>query len=163
MLIIAKQLKELSFRKLMEVYIEGNREKAAEEWPHLPECFGLQQAEQDFYQYLQESFFSVPEACYAIWVENGHYLSALRLEPYRDGLLLEALETCPEYRRQGYATMLIRAVQSQFAGRKIYSHVHKQNAASLRTHGKCAFHRILEYASYIDGSVNYRACTMLYE
>lgn len=160
MLHIAKSLRELDFSALMEVYIAGNQENAEERYSDLPEGQGLLQAEQDFYQYLWEVFFATPGAFYAIWQENGRYVSALRLEPYKDGLLLEALETAPDKRRKGYAEALIRSILS---GRgKIYSHVHKRNAPSLRIHEKCGFRRISENAAYIDGSVNDRCCTLCY-
>ena len=163
MLILAQSIRDLSFSKLMGVYIEGNLENAEEFYPDLPEGQKLMQAEQDFYQYLNEVFFRTSGAVYAIWEEQGSYVSALRLEPYRDGRLLEALETAPTSRRQGYGEKLIRAVQKQFSNQRIYSHVGKKNAASLRVHEKCGFRRISEYAVYIDGSVNRRACTLCWE
>lgn len=163
MLMIASKLNELSFSALMEVYYEGNLEKAQEEWPHLPESFALQQAEQNFYLYLKDVFFETPEARYAVWVEASKYICALRLEPYRDGFLLEALETHPDYRREGYAKKLMKAVLEEMPGRKVYSHIHKQNVASVKTHQSCGFRKILDHAIYIDGSVNQRACTFLYE
>ena len=96
------------------------------------------------------------------WAElsEGKYICALRLEPYCDGLLLEALETAPAYRRRGYAEKLILAAIAHFAGKKLYSHVSKRNVPSLCVHEKCGFRRILEYAVYIDGSVNQRSCTL---
>ena len=163
MLILAQSIRDLSFSKLMGVYIEGNLENAEEFYPDLPEGQKLMQAEQDFYQYLNEVFFRTSGAVYAIWEAQGSYVSVLRLEPYRDGLLLEALETAPPSRRQGYAEKLIRAVQEQFSNQRIYSHVSKKNAASLQVHEKCGFRRISEYAAYIDGSVNQRACTLCWE
>ena len=163
MLILAYSQRDFSFSKLMEVYIEGNMENAEEFYPDLPEGQKLMQAEQDFYQYLNEVFFKTSGAVYAIWEERGAYVSALRLEPYHDGFLLEALETAPPSRRQGYAEKLIRAVQEQFPNQRIYSHVSKKNAASLRVHEKCGCRRISEHAAYIDGSVNQRACTLCWE
>lgn len=163
MLILARSIRDLSFSRLMEVYIEGNLENAEEFYPDLTEGQKLMQAEQDFYQYLNKVFFRTSDAVYAIWEEQGTYVSALRLEPYRDGLLLEALETAPPSRRQGYAVELIRAVQEQFPNQRVYSHVSKKNAASLQVHEKCGFRRISEYAVYIDGSVNRRACTLCWE
>lgn len=163
MLLLARSMRELSFSRLMEVYIEGNLENANEFWPDLPLGEKLLRAEQDFYQYLNEVFFTTPGAIYAVLEEGGKYISALRLEPYRDGLLLEALETLPVLRRKGYAETLIRAVQVRCGGTKIYSHVGKWNEASLRVHEKCGFRRIQEYAAYIDGSVNNRCCTLCCE
>ena len=163
MLILARNIRDLSFSRLMEVYIEGNLENAEEFYPDLTEGQKLMQAEQDFYQYLNEVFFRTSGAVYAIWEVQGSYVSVLRLEPYRDGRLLEALETAPSRRRQGYGVQLIKAVQEQFPNQRIYSHVGKKNVPSLRVHEKCGFRRISEYAVYIDGSVNRRACTLCWE
>jgi GNAT superfamily N-acetyltransferase len=162
MLIVAKSLKDFSFSKLMEIYAEGNLENARELWPDEPAGRQLALAEEEFYLYLYQVFFRTEGACYLIWQVDGRYVSALRLEPYRDGLLLEALETAPEYRRQGFAAELVRAAQGYAAGTKIYSHVNKGNLASLRTHEKCGFERILESAVYIDGSADNKSCTFCY-
>ncbi len=163
MLKLVTSIKDLSFGRLMEVYREGNLENGAERWPELREDRRLLLAEQDFYDYLREVFFRTPGVVYAIWEEEGKYRSALRLEPYKDGLLLEALETAPDRRRKGYGERLIRAVQQRTGGTKLYSHVHKGNAPSLKIHEKCGFRRTMEYAAYIDGSFNQRCCTMEYQ
>ncbi len=159
MLIIVKSMRELDFPQLMKVYIEGNLENAEDLWPDESRDRKLFLAEESFREYLQEDFFKTPNASYAIWSESGQYVSALRLEPYRDGLLLEALETFPNLRRKGYAQALLQAVLSQLGNEKLYSHVHKRNIPSLRLHEKMGFQRISEQASYIDGSVNDRCCT----
>lgn len=161
MLLLATKLQELNFSQLMAVYEEGNRENAQLFFPDLSEGQRMIQAEQSFYEYLREGFFPVPGAVYALWIEHGKYVSALRLEPYEDGLLLEALETEPTQRGKGYAEQLIRAVQGQFS-EKIYSHVSKKNAASLAVHEKCGFRQVLDYAKYIDGSVSRTAVTLCY-
>lgn len=152
MLHIVRKMRDLDFSALMEIYEEGNRENGEELWPELSAGQQILNAEQAFYQYLRECFFVTPEAVYCIWQENGKSVSALRLEPYQDGLLLEALETAPDLRGRGYASLLIQAVLQQFGDQKIYSHVSKRNEASLRTHEKCGFHRIAEHAVYADGS-----------
>lgn len=163
MLKIAKRLGELSFPRLMEIYVEDNRENGAERYPEEPEMRQLALAEADFRQYLTEDFFRQRWACYAIWEENSRYVSALRLEPYRDGLLLEALETAPDQRRKGYASTLIQAVQCLPGVEKIYSHVSKRNTPSQGTHIKCGFRVVADQAVYIDGSVNSRAVTLCWE
>lgn len=160
MLIIAKKMRDLAFGQLMEIYIEGNLEKGQELAPEETEARQIALGEQEFYQYLKQVFFRTLGAVYAVWEENGKYVSALRLEPYRDGLLLEALETAPEERRKGYATALIRAALAQTGDAKIYSHVAKWNTASLKTHEACGFQRILDHAIYADGSVNQRSVTL---
>ena len=118
MLILATSLRQLRFGELMEVYADSNEEKASD-WPNLPRGYALTLAEQDFRQYFAEVFFPIPDAVCAVWEENGKYISALRLEPYRDGLLLEGLETHPTYRRKGYAALLISAVQQYLGAVKI--------------------------------------------
>ena len=161
MLIVAKSLKDLRFSELMQVYAQSNQE-AAEERKHLPPMFALQLAEQDLRQYLQEVFFRTPGALCCIWEESGRYVSALRLEPYRDGLLIEALETAPGQRRKGYGRALIQAVQEVYSGRTLYSHIDKQNAASRELHQSCGFEKVEDFVVYIDGSVNYRGSTYCY-
>ena len=162
MLKVVRSLKELDFSKLMDVYMEGNLENGKDNYPQLSPELQLLQAEQDFYAFLRE-FFTAQGAVYAIWESNGRYISALRLEPYRDGYLLEALETAPALRRRGYGKQLILAALEAVCGemgRPVYSHVHKKNAASLAVHAACGFERILEHAVYIDGSVTQRCCTL---
>ena len=90
----------------------------------------------------------------------------MRLEPYEDGLLIEALETRPDCRRKGYATDLINATISYLrAGGpyKIYSHVQKDNGASLLVHYKCGFSILSENAMYIDGTYHNDAFTLVYK
>lgn len=163
MLRLIHSIRTLPFGALMEVYAESNRENGQEFWPELSDGEQLLRAEQEFYQYLQQVFFKTEGACYCLWEADGRIVSALRLEPYRDGLLLEALETAPDHRHKGYATALIRAVQAQLGKCKIYSHVGKRNIPSLNAHLACGFRRISEQAVYADGSVNERCCTLLYE
>lgn len=155
-------MKELPFGALMAVYEQSNQENGEEFWPDLSAGERLLRAEQEFYQYLQQVFFQTEGAFYCLWEVKGRPVCALRLEPYRDGMLLEALETAPEQRRKGYATALIRAALAQVGTVKIYSHVGKRNEASLKTHIACGFRRISEQAVYADGSVNDRCCTLLY-
>lgn len=163
MLLLATKLHELTFSSLMEVYSETNQDSAKHDWGNLPDSFALQQAEQAFYLYLKDEFFRTKGACYAVWKKNDVYVCALRLEPYKDGFLMEALETHPDHRRKGYARELIQAVFALFPDCKIYSHVHRKNIASLQLHEVCGFRKILDHAAFVDGSVNYRACTFLHE
>ena len=162
MLILVHSLRDLRFGELMEVYADSNREKA-KDWPNLPPMFALQLAEQDHREYLRDVFFRTPGAVLAVWEEDGIYVSALRLEPYKDGLLLNALETAPIHRKKGYAAGLIRAVQENLGNVKIYSHVNKRNIPSLKTHEACGFRVISDCAVFLSGSVDYRSCTLLYE
>lgn len=154
-----RRIDQLPFSRLMTIYEEGNREKAREEFSHLPTDAALEAAEQEFYQYLRQVFFKTPGAAYALWEEDGAIVSALRLEPYRDGLLLAALETASAHRRKGYGEHLVRGVLEALPNEKIYSHVSKSNRPSLSLHEKCGFRCISESAVYLDGSVSSRSCT----
>lgn len=159
MLKILENRNNLPFSALMEVYEESNRKTAQEEWPDLPEGFALQQAEQDFYHYLRDVFFKTASGFYALWEVQGKVVSAVRAEPYRDGLLLEALETAPAHRRKGYGRALMLAVLEHTAGTTIYSHIEKRNEPSIQLHTACGFVKEEDFAVYIDGSVNYRGST----
>lgn len=166
MLKIVNSLGQLRFSELMTVYKEGNQRNRKALYPHLSENTGLLQVEQDFYQYLRECFFPVRGAVYALWEEQGRYVSALRLEPYQDGLLLEALETAPQARKKGYATALIQGVQDWLAGQgsqRVYSHVDKRNGPSLAAHRACGFEKVLDYGVSIDGSVLSGQVTLLWQ
>lgn len=163
MLTVAKTLKALQFSSLMAVYEESNRENGEEFYPNLPPQEQLLQAEQDFYNYLRDGFFKEPGGAYYIWSAQGQYVSALRLEPYQDGLLLEALETHPAFRGRGYAKQLIRAVLETADYEKIYVHISRRNAPSIAVHTACGFRKILDYGVYVDGSVNHYTDTYLYE
>ena len=165
MLVIARSLEELNFPELMKIYVEGNREHGEDLWPEKAPDEQLRLAEQDFYAYLKDRFFPKSGAKYFAWAVEGRYVSALRLEPYQGGLLLEALETLPEERRKGYAVSLIRAVQAwlrDMGSGEVYSHVSKRNTASLKTHAKCGFEIFKDYSVYSDGYRNENAYTMRY-
>lgn len=163
MLLIAKSLRELDFRQLMDVYEEGNRENAGQQYLQLPEGQGISEVEQDFYAFLKAEFFSVPGAFYATWTVDRRYVSALRMEPYRDGWLIEAVETKPDCRRKGYASSLMKAVFDVLQVGKVYSHIHKKNLPSQKLHEGLGFRRCADRAVYIDGSVNDRCATYLLE
>lgn len=158
MLHIVRNRKDLDFGKLMAVYEESNRKWAQERYPYLTEAEQQLRTEQDMYGNLQ-CFFLDRRAFYAVWDQDGSYVSAVRFEPYEDGLLLEALETMPAERNKGYAKRLVNAVLTKIHG-KIYSHVEKHNHPSLAVHSACGFADYLEYAVYADGSVSHKAVTL---
>lgn len=155
--------RQLLFSQLMAVYEEDNRENGAALFPNEPEMRQLELAEEGFRQYLWEDFFQTEGAFYALWEEGGRYVSALRMEPYRDGLLLEALSTHPDRRRMGYGKKLIQGVQALPGVAKIYAHVGKKNTASQAIHKSCGFQLIADHAVYIDGSVDPHAVTFCWD
>lgn len=121
--------------------------------------------EAEFISFLREDFFRQKDAFYALWVVDGQYKSALRIEPYSDGLLLEALCTTPCARRKGYGSALVLQVL-QYLGlsryKVVYSHISKKNKPSLELHIKCGFQLFSDSAKYIDGTVTQNSCTMCY-
>ena len=112
------------------------------------------------YDYLQEDFFSFKDAFYAVWIVNGEYVSALRMEPYEDGYLLEALQTVSSERNKGYARCLLETVLHCNRIDTVYAHIYKNNRASMSVHCACGFRQYLDYAKFIDGTVSAKACTL---
>ena len=156
------RMKDLNFDLLMEVYAEALEENWKDLYSELDRAEGLLQARQDFYQYLHQVFFATKGAFYAIYLDNGTYMSAVRFEPYKDGLLLEAVETAPSHRKKGYAYTLLHEALLHLRAcgyQKIYSHISKKNTASIRLHTTCGFVKIADSATYIDGDVSNRAFT----
>lgn len=163
MLRIVSNMKELNFSALCDIYQEYLQELAQTQYRTAAPSSAILLARQDFYQYLRESFFSVQDAVYAIWNENGQDVSALRLEPYRDGYLLTALETLPDARQKGYAKSLVEEslswLSEGFTG-KVYSHIAKDNSASLKVHIHCGFQIVSNSARFLDGSFSKKSYTL---
>lgn len=95
----------------------------------------------------------------AVWDCDGEYVSALRLEPYRDGFLISCLETAPCRRRQGYAHALLVEVTQLWPG-PYYVHIAKSNFPSIKLHENAGFLKIADHAVYVDGSVYTSSITM---
>ncbi len=161
MLVLAKSLGDLDFEQLMSVYAESNGKSGGEKDPGEPLSQGRALAERDFYEYLLD-FFDTKGALYAVLEKEGLYVSALRLEPFQDGLLVEALETAPDRRGRGWATALLNEVLGLPQCKILYSHVRRRNLASRRVHEKCGFHVCQDFARYVDGSVDANALTYVW-
>ncbi len=164
MLRIFDRFSQLDTKKLMAVYEEANRKKGAECFLYDPAPRQIEKAQRLFEDYLRDDFFGVRGAFYGVWDEENRYCSALRMEPYQDGLLLEALETAPGQRRRGYARRLLNQVLLSLPkGTQVYSHVDKANKASLAVHSACGFSRMLDHAKLLDGTVTNRFFTLFIE
>ena len=162
MLKIASTFFELDFRRLTDVYEDSNRQLGHTRYRNEHDTQQLLMAEQDLYFYLKE-FYKTQGAYCAVWQEGAVYISALRIEPFRDGLLLNGLETIPHMRRRGYGFMLVEAVLTDIRSRTtlpVYSHIDKSNVASLLLHEKAGFARISDQATFLDGSVQNSAYTL---
>lgn len=157
MLYICHNLRELDFSALTAVYEEGLRRRARRNMSS-----GIWEETQELFWYLQEDFFCLPGAVYMIWEDAGIYRSALRLRPYRDGLLMDGLETAPGDRRRGYAGELLRQSLIWAGERPVYSHVDKRNRASLCLHAACGFHLLEDHAVLLDGTLTRDCLTLRY-
>jgi GNAT superfamily N-acetyltransferase len=142
MLLVYRSMAELPFGKLMEIYAQSNCGREQER---------SVSAEQEFYAYLRQCFFTLPGARYFLWEVHGRPVSAVRCEGYRDGVLLTALETAPDCRGKGYATDLLMAVVKQMTGR-VYVHIRNDNEPSQRVHLHCGFTKMKSGARLLDGS-----------
>lgn len=161
MLLGMRALEELDFPELMAVYEAGNRENGEYFYPEESPERQMLLAQRDFRKYLTDGFFAKPDVSYWIWQEDGTYMSALRLEPEGEGLLLEALETRPGFRQKGYAKKLIRAVLDRLPkGTEVHSHVSRENTASLATHYACGFVKACDFITESDGRIRNDYVTM---
>ena len=159
-------LNELNFEALIAVYEEGNICNGAERYPEESATMQKRLAELDFEDYLRQSFFRQPGASYCVYVENGSYISAARVEPFDNGFLISGLETRPDCRRNGYGRKLMENLILTCKGKgklPIYSHVNERNIASMRLHLQCGFRVYKDTARYLDGSVHSDSKTLIYE
>lgn len=157
MLRVISTLGELPFAQLMRVYEKTNRDRGSLQWRQEPRDRQIALAEEDFYTYLRTCFFRTPGAVYYLWLEEGRAVSALRREPYRDGVLLAALETAPMDTGRGYATRLLAQTLDILRDEgvpKVYVHIHRRNAASQKVHLHCGFVKTARGAMLLDGSYN---------
>ena len=162
MLKVIYSLRQLDFYSLIRVHEQSILHDGMLNYPGESSEQQRIIAEQEFYNYLR-SFFFEEKSFYALWIEDGQYMSAARLQPYRDGFLLTGLETMPDVRGKGYAGMLLASVKEflKFTGvTNIYSRVEKKNSFSLSAHKTAGFEVISESARYLDGSVTSNAYTL---
>ena len=148
MLIEFSEMKEKEMYRLAhEIYVEASLEIAKEKCPkqeNLPEAI---REEEDYFVGFLKRFMENEKNGYYVLEADGKWVSALRLTELDGFYYLEALETAPEHRRNGYAAALIDEVISLLQKRGqvvIRSNVNKSNVASLATHKKCGFRIELE-------------------
>ena len=143
---------DLDTRKLMDVYAESNAANTRFFCPDEPdEREAVRKAEAGFLDFLKNDFFCQSEAACWVYAEAGVWLSAARTCKIRPGLYyLEALETRPDQRQKGYASLLLAGIADTLkkdGAFRLCDCVEKTNAASLKTHEKCGF-AIVSEAGY---------------
>ena len=144
MLLRITRFEDIDKRKLMDVYAESNFENTDYFFPdETDKKKAVSMVEAGFLDFLKNEYFTHSESEYCVWSENGVWVCAFRLYHAEDDLYYVCgLETHPDYRRQGYASKLVRAVQDELkvgGAFRMYSSVHKKNTASLKFHEKCGF------------------------
>ena len=87
MLRIFRNFRDMNFEKLMAVYQESNLENAQAFFPDDSSAEQQRKTYDAFAEYLRQDFFRVKGAFYAVWEAENCYISALRMEPFEDGLL----------------------------------------------------------------------------
>ena len=143
------EYRKVDKRKLMDVYSESNYENTDYFFPdEADKEAAVQRVEAGFLDFLKKDFFNRADATYWILEINGIWVSALRTCKIREGLYyLEALETRPDHRRQGYGSILLSCVEDALKKDgpfRLCSCVGKKNIASLKTHEKCGFQVVSE-------------------
>ena len=131
-------------------------------WEALEKIYG-RELDSRFLRYV---FFAQAGAALYLWEVEGKAVSALRTEPWKDGVLVTALQTASGCENRGYATMLLQAVLAELGqqGRgRVYAHIRHGNGASIRVHEKCGFRRIADTARLLDGRVTSRLGTYEYD
>lgn len=111
------ELGACEFRKLMDIYAEGNRENAEYFYPELPLTEGVAKEEKKFAEMLRKSFLTRPENELYVWEAEGQWVAALRLTKLEGFYYLEALETKPDRRKRGYGKALLEALCRELAVR----------------------------------------------
>ncbi len=148
---------DLNGRKLMDVYAESNAENTDFFFPdEANKETAVRKVEEGFLDYLKNDFFSKDEATYWILEENSTWISALRTCKAANGpYYLEALETRPDLRKSGYASLLLSSVLDALEKSgpfRLCDCVSKTNAASLKTHEKCGFQIVSDHGyDYLRG------------
>lgn len=141
---------------LLNIYRDSIAEKASRYTGISSGYDRLRMAEEGFLDYLNTVFFRVQSARYYVWAEDGIYTAALRVEPYKDGLLLSALETAPALRKHGYGKKLVDSLIYLLRGTEslpLYSHIRNSNTVSRHLHLICGFQKVSDYAVLLDGTV----------
>ena len=165
MLKLYRSPKGLDIHQLGLIYSESIAQKAENSYGHMSSFDAHQRAESDFYDGVMD-FFTAKNVFYAVWEVDGRFVAALRIEPYSDGLIVSGLEVKLDVRKNGYGSALISAVIEYLHDsgcQKLYSHVDRSNAASLRVHEKAGFQKIMNHAVFLDGAVSSRTYTLCCE
>lgn len=146
-LIFTDKESDVDLEKLMDIYEESNWENLSmaksiigKNSDRFDENYLYQVVRKSHKAYISDDFLKNHRNKLAVLIDEGEYLSALRLYYKGDYYLLEALETNPKYRRSGCGERLVREVIKLLdEGSVIKSEVAISNEKSLKLHKKVGF------------------------
>ena len=144
MLLKITEYSKIDERKLMDIYSESNFENTDYFYPNEQNKEkAVLDVESGFLDYLKNEFFLVKGSTYWVLEEDGMWISALRTNLINpNSHYIEALETRPDKRRQGYALKLLQGVIEELKKNgpfNLYACVSKRNEASINAHLKSGF------------------------
>ena len=152
MLTYIRDTKSIPFFEISQVYQQSIEDPGQSE--------NLWQEEQDLYHELQD-LIEHRKGVLALWCTEQGIQTVLRLEKHLDGYLIHSLQTRQQSRRKGFARKLMTAVLHDHPkGTVFYSHVMKDNVASLQLHLRCGFQVHSDMARLMDGTVSNRYVTL---
>ena len=161
MLKVIKHPKYMDFTQIIHVYARSIGAASEAYKDAISSYEKKRMAENEFYSFLVDWLCNCDEHILFIWEREDNYVSAVRVEPYKDGYLVCGLETRPDQSGKGYAKALLEHVVSYLGHEKpLYSHVDKKNASSLAVHVHAGFTVISDTAAFVDGTVTNRAYTL---
>ena len=149
-------------RKLIDIYAESNWDNTDYFYPdERDKAKAVKQVEADFLDFLEKDFLKQDGSTLWVLEVKSEWVSALRTSKIRDRLYyLEALETSPDQRHKGYASLLLSAVIDALKKDgpfRLCDCVSKKNIASLKTHEKCGFKIVSESGyDYLQKTTNDR-------
>ena len=153
MVSVIDEIDKLDFLKICDVYKDDLERKRKIRHRLIAKSEGATLVKQEYLRYLEDVFFGQYNGKLFVYQDYDRYLSAVCIEPFKDGLLLDSLVTVPEARRRGYAKKLIDYALDYCKTRPVYAHIHYNNKASRLLHEKIGFSLLCEYAHMLDGSI----------
>lgn len=98
-----------------------------------------------------EDLLDADGAClHGIYHENGCIAGSCFVTEYEDSVCISSVYTDKRYRRQGFATRLIKSVISKYKGKKIMLHVYGENENAVSLYKKLGFIVVESVYTYIS-------------
>lgn len=167
MLKILGMITNEELKKLLYIYEESNNEFLKKNYinKYSSEIEAQNTLISDYNKFLKE-FQSDQKRYICVWEEQGVYRSGLRLINLGNGIwFLEALETSPNDRNNGYGKLLLNSIieyLKTYDAKKLECLIGSTNIASQRTHESCGFIRTNLSPIDWDGAICKTAIKYIY-